>query len=408
MTNLFSILFFTLIAFYSVTQSGNTLLINSLKKQVEVLSGEEMKGRRAGSSGEEKAAMFIVEQLKSSHIPSLTTSYYVPFEFNDISKSSKNQPNDVKISSANNIVGFIDNKRERSLVIGAHYDHLGKGFHINSRSTVENPVHFGADDNASGVASVLHIANQLNQNEIREAFNILVILFSAEEIGLVGSKAWIEQFSDSLSMAGMINLDMVGRMQDREVQIYGLGTSPSWKQFSNNLDTTINWKLDSSGLGPSDHASFYLDSIPAIHFFTGQHQDYHKETDTYDKINYNGMALIVNTLYQGIIQLSTNAPFVFSSTKNNSAKKRPELKVTMGVMPSYTSDGSGLKIDGVIEGKPAHKAKLLKDDKIISIDNREVNDIYDYMEVLADYDKGDKALITIIRNNKTKTLTIQF
>ncbi len=379
-----------------------------LENVVATLSSEEMAGRRAGSFGEKKAAYFITSQLGKLGIQTISEGYLHPFGFNDISFNKKNEKSVKNIKTAHNIIGFIDNKKERTIVLGAHYDHLGKGFHINSRSTEIEPIHYGADDNASGVASVLQLASQLNSNEITEGFNFMIVFFSAEEIGLLGSKALLETDLQRFNLAAMINLDMVGRMKEDKVQIYGIGTSDSWNSFTSSTKSIFEWEIDSSGLGPSDHASFYLDSIPAIHLFTGQHEDYHKETDTHDKLNYKGMASISNWIYDYLVHLETTEEFSFKATKNKTTKKRPSLKVTMGIMPSYVSNDLGLKIDGVIDGKPAQKARMRKNDVITKIGQSKIKDIYDYMGVLSIYNPGDKTTVTVLRNNKTITLNIQF
>jgi hypothetical protein len=377
-----------------------------IKHQIKTLSSEEMEGRRAGSAGAELAQAFIIEALKSMEIAPLGKEYLQPFEIKD---SNKRQDSiTFQTITANNITGFIDNRKEKNIVIGAHYDHLGRGFHPSSRSIAENPLHHGADDNASGVVAAMHIAKQLQQNKTTEAFNYIIVFFSAEEIGLLGSKAWIQAWGDQLDIAAMINLDMVGRMQDRKVQLYGVGTSPSWINFQQTLTNSINWEIDSSGMGPSDHASFYLDSIPAIHFFTGQHEDYHKESDTHEKINFDGLIDLKDAIYESLMLLNEKEAFQFTATVNKNTKNRPKLRVSMGIMPSYVSNEKGLAIDGVIDGKPAQRALLKKGDIIIQIEDLQINDIYDYMDALANYDVGDEVTVKIIRLGETQKLKLKF
>lgn len=407
MTNFFLSILVLLISSFGFNQI-NDKLISALQLQVQDLSSEKFEGRRAGSIGASRSADYIIEVLKTYQINPLGDDYREAFQFNDVSRTKQVDKTSNIADTAYNVIGFINNNRDRTIIIGAHYDHLGKGFHVNSLSTSEDPIHYGADDNASGVAGALQLGNLFMNNGVREEYNFLVILFSAEEIGLIGSKAWLNQYKDSLNIASMINLDMIGRMNDKKVQLYGIGTSPSWSTFLSHLDDSITWEIDSSGLGPSDHASFYLESIPAIHFFTGQHEDYHKETDTHDKLNYEGLAQLTETIYSSLMNIGESEQFNFTETKNKTAKKRPSLKVTMGIMPSYLSHEKGMKIDGVIENKPAFKAKMRKGDVIVSIDDFPIKDIYDYMEALSKYNVEDKAEIKIIRNNKTKTLTVTF
>jgi hypothetical protein len=380
--------------------------LKQVKLQIKTLSSEEMEGRRAGSTGAKLAQDYIVDELNSMSIPPLGKAYLNTFQFNDVNTKTDSAGSNPKWAS--NIAGFVDNGKERSIVIGAHYDHLGWGVHPSSRSTAENPLHHGADDNASGVIAAMHIAKQLQENNTVENFNYILVFFSAEEIGLLGSKAWLKEWGNQLDIAAMINLDMVGRMKERKVQLYGVGTSPSWPIFQKTLSNTIQWEIDSSGMGPSDHASFYLDSIPAIHFFTGQHKDYHKESDTYEKINYVGLLDLKNAIYNSLMLLNENEAFQFTATVNKNTKNRPKLRVTMGIIPSYLSNDDGLAIDGVIDGKPAQRALLKKDDIIIQIESIKINDIYDYMEALSNYDVGDEVTVKIIRKGEIHALKLKF
>lgn len=380
----------------------------SLEYSVEVLTDSTLKGRRAGTPEAHQAASFLSNQLAALSLDPIGQDYIHSFSFKDISSSSRADIQAAPEKSGQNVVAFLDNKREHTIVIGAHYDHLGEGKHINSRSTSNSPIHYGADDNASGVAVALKLMHELSTNNTREQVNVIVAFFSAEEIGLLGSKAWLNDFHDRVHIDAMINLDMVGRMQDSTIQLFGYGTTTDWEPFINSMGASIQWEIDSSGLGPSDHATFYLDSIPVLHFFTGQHEDYHKETDTPDKLNYRGMRQIEKAILEGILLLDSSYTFNFLKTKDNSQRKRPELKVTMGIMPSYTAGDSGMLIEGVIEGKPAHNAGMEKGDEIISIDTHKVKDIYDYMETLAHYNRGDSVAVQVIRNKKKKTLQLQF
>ena len=375
-----------------------------LKEQVQYLSSSDMKGRRAGSKEAHKVAIFLSKKLEDNHIKPLNNSYLQSFQFKDIADTIK----DANMAVGQNITGYINNKRSRTIVIGAHYDHLGTGAHINSRSTIDHPIHHGADDNASGVAAALLLGKKLAENGLRESFNFIIAFFSAEEIGLLGSKAWLKHYSSQTTIAAMINLDMIGRMHDQGLEVFGVGSSPDWNYVTEKLTAKFQVTIDNSGIGPSDHASFYLDSIPAIHLFTGQHEDYHKATDIEAKINYAGMNTLTELLYASLAIIPEDLKFAFSATKNARKRERPSLKVTMGIMPSYTSNSEGLKIDAVIEGKAADQAQLLKKDIIIAIDNQQVKDIYDYMEVLSQYNQGDTAKVQILRKHKTKTLTIHF
>jgi len=206
----------------------------------------------------------------------------------------------------------------------------------------------------------------------------------------------------------MINMDMVGRLNnERSLAIYGLGTSPIFKQTikSNNEDFKII--ENESGVGPSDHTSFYLQDIPVLHFFTGQHSDYHKPSDDSNLINYFGMELISNYIYSIISDLDDNGKLSFKKTKNES-QDVPRFKVTLGVIPDYLFQGKGMRIDGVSSGKPAEKAGFEKGDIVIKLGNTDINDMMTYMKGLSKIKKGDKVIVKVKRNNKIFSKKITF
>lgn len=203
-------------------------------------------------------------------------------------------------------------------------------------------------------------------------------------------------------------MDMVGRLNnERSLAIYGLGTSPIFKQTikSNNEDFKII--ENESGVGPSDHTSFYLQDIPVLHFFTGQHSDYHKPSDDSNLINYFGMELISNYIYSIISDLDDNGKLSFKKTKNES-QDVPRFKVTLGVIPDYLFQGKGMRIDGVSSGKPAEKAGFEKGDIVIKLGNTDINDMMSYMKGLSKIKKGDKVIVKVKRNNKIFSKKITF
>ena len=206
----------------------------------------------------------------------------------------------------------------------------------------------------------------------------------------------------------MINMDMVGRLNnERSLAIYGLGTSPIFKQTikSNNKDFKII--ENESGVGPSDHTSFYLQDIPVLHFFTGQHSDYHKPSDDSDLINYYGMELISNYIFSIISDLDDNGKLSFRKTKNES-QDVPRFKVTLGVIPDYLFEGKGMRIDGVSSGRPAEKAGFEKGDIVIKLGKTDITDMMSYMKSLSKIKKGDKVIVKVKRKNKILSKNVIF
>ncbi|MFN4233224.1 MAG: M20/M25/M40 family metallo-hydrolase [Bacteroidia bacterium] len=309
-----------------------------------------------------------------------------------------------------NVIGYLDNKAKNTIVIGAHYDHLGWGDE-HSAHRGEKAIHNGADDNASGVATMIEIVHQLRKNKKTKNNNYLFIAFSGEEKGLFGSASYVKDPTIDLSTVNyMINLDMVGRLDPKEKKlgINAVGTSPIWKELINNVPTSMQLKLSEPGIGPSDHTSFYLQNIPVLHFFSGMHGDYHKPSDDAEKLNYEGAAEIADFIVRLIEAADSKGKLPFSKTKEEENARPSRMKVTLGIMPDYMHTEKGIRIEGITEGKAAEKAGLLKGDIILKIGNNHVNDMGSYMKALSEFNKGDKTNITILRGNETIVKEVEF
>ena len=229
--------------------------------------------------------------------------------------------------------------------------------------------------------------------------------FSGEEMGLLGSNYFVKNPTiDTKTVSYMINMDMVGRLkQDSALAVYGTGTSPIFKQTLKSNNDNFKLIQQESGVGPSDHTSFYLADIPVLHFFTGQHEDYHKPGDDSEKLNYEGMETISTYIYNIITDLDDNGKLAFRKTKNES-EETPRFKVGLGVIPDYMFDGKGMRIDGISEDKPAQKAGLQKGDVVIQLGDSLVTNMMSYMRALSVYKKGDKTKVIVLRaNNKVET-----
>lgn len=317
-----------------------------------------------------------------------------------------------KKRTGHNVVGYIDNGAATTVVLGAHFDHLGYGEDGNSRNTsTERIIHNGADDNASGTAALIELAKKLKQSKANNN-NYLFIAFSGEELGLYGSKYFTENPTIDLKTANyMINMDMVGRLSDstKSITIGGYGTSPTWSSvISAAPGNSIAVKIDSSGTGPSDHTSFYRKDIPVLFYFTGLHTDYHKPSDDADKINYNGIASILQHITGLVESLNSSSKLAFLKTREAQTTTSARFSVTMGVMPDYTYSGSGLRADGVSEGKPAQKAGLKAGDIILQIGDYKITSMESYMQTLGKFKKGDKTKVIYKRGNETLETTVEF
>ena len=317
-----------------------------------------------------------------------------------------------KIRKSKNVVGYLDNKAQYTIIVGAHYDHLGYGEDGNSMIRGgEASIHNGADDNASGTSAMIELAFQLKGNKAKH-YNYLFIGFSAEELGLNGSKYFVENPTISLNSVNyMINMDMVGRMNDstKTITIGGYGTSPSWQNMIASVKKkSFNVKLDSSGTGPSDHTSFYRKDIPVLFFFTGLHTDYHKPSDDADKINYVGMAQIVRFIQEMIENDRTPNKLVFTKTREQQTSTSTRFSVSMGIMPDYSYSGTGVRVDGVTDNRPAKKAGLLGGDIVKQLGDFKTSSVEAYMQALSKFKKGDKTTAVVSRGDKELTFEIQF
>jgi hypothetical protein len=384
---------------------------NKIKEDVTFLADDDLQGRKTGTEGELKAAKYIANRFDEMGLqPKGTDGFFQPFNFKpktdphqEVSYTNTNEDGTI---TGRNVVGYIDNQVTNTIVIGAHYDHLGFGSE-GSLHRGDKAIHNGADDNASGVSVMLDLAAKLLKTNTQN--NYLFIAFSGEEMGLLGSNYFVKNATIPVENINyMINMDMVGRLkEDKALAVHGVGTSPLWSQTISAHNNGFNLIEHESGVGPSDHTSFYLNNVPVLHFFTGQHTDYHKPGDDSEKLNYEGMDAISTYIYNIISDLDDNKKLAFRKTKNES-EETPRFKVSLGVVPDYLFDGEGMRIDGVSEDKPAQKVGLQKGDIVVQLGEEKVTDMMSYMKALSKYDTGDTAKVTVNRDGTLIEATVTF
>ncbi len=345
--------------------------------------------------------LYISKEIKTKFLSDETS--FADFKL-EISISDKKR-------IGHNIVGYIDNGATNTIILGAHYDHLGYGEDHNSLFTGSTPqIHNGADDNASGTAALIELGKKLKSAKLKNN-NYLFIAFSGEELGLYGSKYYTENPTIDFTKANyMINMDMIGRLNDstRGLTIGGYGTSPVWGQQLLPTDKYLKINFDSSGTGPSDHTSFYRKDIPVLFFFTGAHGDYHKPSDDADKINYNGQLMLLKYIYGVIEKTNDKGKLAFTKTREAQQMGKRSFSVSMGIMPDYTFSGAGVRADGISEGKAAAKAGLKTGDVIVQIGDYKITDVQAYMQVLGKFKKGDAIKVTVKRGGEEIVFDIVF
>lgn len=345
---------------------------------------------------------YLTKNGKQKYLKDASATYDIQLKV-DISKSSR---------TGHNVIGYLNNNAASTIIIGAHYDHLGHGEDGNAfMSGNEKQIFNGADDNASGTAALLELAKLLKKSKSRMN-NYLFIAFSGEELGLFGSKYFTSYPTVDLSLVNyMINMDMVGRLSDstKTITIGGVGTSPVWKDvLYSQKSAPFSIKVDSSGIGPSDHTSFYLKKIPVLFFFTGQHHDYHKVSDDADKINYTGELYIIKYINELIGDLNKKGKLAFTPTKETQSGTTAKFSVTIGIMPDYTFDGAGVRVDGVSEGRQAQKAGMQTGDIVTALGDNTVTTLETYMQALSKFKKGDSTVVTVKRGKEQLKFDITF
>jgi aminopeptidase YwaD len=358
---------------------------------------------------------------------------------------------------AANVVGILDGSdpvlKKEVIVIGAHYDHLGHGGE-GSLAPKEGEIHHGADDNASGTAGVLELARFFRSQKLRPRRTIVFIAFSGEEEGLLGSNYYVNHPIMPLAdMVTMINMDMIGRMKDNKLIVGGVGTAPEWHQVmaaanapertrvsvaptspadmprpipstigrevpivtgangtpvvSLSFEKSFDLTLNEDGFGPSDHSSFYAKQVPVLFFWTGTHEDYHKPSDTADKINYADEVRILSLVTRVVYDIDTNDKRpVYTVAKSESTGRASGFRVYLGTIPNYADSSDGLLLDGVREDSPAAKAGIKAGDRIVKLAGKDVHNVYDYTYALGEMKAGQEYEVELVRSGERLTLKI--
>lgn len=386
--------------------------LTQLQMDVAFLASDLLEGRETGTRGEVLAADYIARRFEALGLQPKgeNGSWYHSFAFK-YSANPHAADEEKEERQGKNVLGFLDNGAATTVVIGAHYDHLGYGIVGSLYAGSDSAIHNGADDNASGVAAILRLAALLKESPATHN-NYLFMAFSGEELGLFGSKSFVDDPTIDLAQINyVLNLDMVGRLKAEKVLVVnGHGTSPAWKPALEQVNVAgITTTGDESGMGPSDHTSFYVVDLPVLHFFTGQHSQYHKPSDDSHLINYPGLSDVSDFILALIEALDDEGKLAFTPTKDkDNTRTASSFKVTLGVMPDYVYSGEGLKLDGVKEDRPAAVAGLKRGDIVIRIGDIEINDIYAYMEALGKFVPGQQTTIVFKRGEEVIEKELRF
>jgi acetylornithine deacetylase/succinyl-diaminopimelate desuccinylase-like protein len=380
---------------------------------IRFLSDDRLQGRLTGSPGADTAAAYLARRFDQVGLQPAAGGWFQSFTV--AKEAPVAQSARVGGMVGRNVIGLLPghdpNLRNETVIVGAHYDHLGLGGFGSLDPDSTGKVHNGADDNASGAAMLIQIAARLSQAP--PARTVLFIAFSGEELGLLGSAYYVKQPVYPLSTTtAMINLDMVGRLRNGRLIVYGARTA---KEFPALLDS-LNWhagfnlKAQGDGYGPSDQSSFYAVGRPVLHIFTDLHDDYHRTTDDWQKVDPEGFRRVTNFTV-GLVTALANRPTRLTpvevpppSHSAGTTSGSPSYGTYLGTIPDMTDSPGGVRLLGVRAGSPAEKAGLRGDDIITRIGDMEVPDLQAMTNALRSHEPGDTVSIVIRRGEKVTTL----
>jgi len=385
----------------------------ALETDIRFLASDQLEGRGTGTAGNDSAAAYIARRFASLHLRPLGTGFEQHFVAHPLT-AHRAEP--VALSTENVVAmlpGTDSSLRGEFVVVGAHFDHLGRSTEGALDPDRKNVIRHGADDNASGTAAVLELARLFAMRPTRRS--IVFATFSGEELGLLGSEYFVTNSPLPVDSAvAMINFDMVGRLRDDKLIVYGVATAtelPTLLDSANASIQPLRITALGDGYGPSDHSSFYARNIPVLHFFTDLHEDYHRAGDVASKINAPGEARVVNVAERVIREIAdrpTRLTFVRSSGPPQIAGSRQGSDVYLGSIPDMSDGvGHGLRLTGVRSGSPADVAGLVAGDVIVEFGGRSVKDLYDFSDVLYSHHPGDSVSVTVLRNGDRKQFTVK-
>lgn len=386
----------------------------AIRSDISYLASDALEGRATGTAGNDSAAAYIARRYQYLRLAAPYPGYLQSF----VARSAGAVHfGDTAGKKTQNVVAILNGSdpayRGKYIVVGAHFDHLGRGLRYSMDPQAGDAIRNGADDNASGTAAVLQLARMLSVSKPRHS--VVFVTFSGEEEGLLGSQYFVENSPVPVdSIVAMFNFDMVGRLKDDKLFVYGTGSASEFPALVDSanlkLVPALNIQGGGDGFGASDHSSFYAKNIPVLHFFTDSHADYHRATDDVEKINVAGEARVVNLAFDMIKSVDmrpSRLTFVRSTRPSRIARSSSGSQAYLGSIPDMSAGKvPGLRLTGIRAGSPAEKGGLLAGDVIVEFGGRAVTDLQSYSDALYSHKPGDVVKVVYVRDGKKLETTV--
>jgi aminopeptidase YwaD len=397
--------------------AANRANARTLRSDIAYLASDRLEGRGTGTPGNDSAAAYISRRFAALGLQPLSgTDFIQRFVAHPLVGHNATPVSLPTQNVAALLPGRDPVLREQFVIVGAHFDHLGRSTEGALDPERKNAIRRGADDNASGTAAVLELARLFAADPPRRS--LVFVTFSGEEMGLLGSEYFVGNSPVPLdSTVAMINFDMVGRLREDKLIVYGVATAAELPILLDSANITAAWRSPlritalGDGYGPSDHSSFYARNIPVLHFFTDLHEDYHRATDVVSKINAYGEAHVVDVAERVIREIAdrrSRLTFVRSAAPAPVAGGRKGSDVYLGSIPDMSDGGkAGLRLTGIRAGSPAEQAGLAAGDVIVEFGGRTVKDLYDFSDALYSHRPGDSVSVTVLRNGDRRQFTVR-
>jgi len=406
---------FALLAQVAVAQQPVRPDSLAIRRDIAYLASDALEGRLTGTPGNDSAAAYIARLYKSLGLTRLSPGYLQPFDALSVEDAHMGR---TEPRHSENVVALLRGTdpvlRNEYVVIGAHFDHLGRSSTYAQDPEAKDAIRNGADDNASGTAAVMELARILRANPPRRS--IVFANFSGEELGLLGSQWFVAHpFVPLDKVVAMINFDMVGRLKNDKLIVYGTSTATELKPLLDSANAALDGgALQVNGIGdgygPSDQTSFYAKDIPVLHFFTDQHEDYHRATDDVEKINAAGEARVVNlalTIARELANRPSHLTFVRTASPARAGMSREGSQTYLGSVPDMSAtDVVGLRLMGVRPDSPADKGGLKTGDVIVDFGGTPVKDLYTYTDALYSHKPGDVVKVVVLRGTQRIELMV--